>query len=266
MNTLMPSADTGLPRISGRFARWRLEVSILFRIQFATVKDSWMWIILMATLYPLATFLFMRFYTVNPSEDMIVQIIAGNLVFGLVVMGMNSLGQEIAMQKHQNHFTFYASLPISKQNFVIANLLRGLMNTVPSLLILGVLTQVIYDIQLTLSPGLLPVMVLSLTSVVGIGILLGFWSPTFQFTNMLCQALMMVISFLSPVMVTMEQLPLPLQWLAYVLPTTYAADAMRTILTAGWTPGVMQDCLVMLVYTLISLFAVHRLIGWRVSD
>lgn len=266
MNTLTPSSGTGLLKMQSRFARWRLEVSILFRIQFATVKDSWMWIILMATLYPLATFLFMRFYTVNPTEEMIVQIIAGNLVFGLVVMGMNSLGQEIAMQKHQNHFTFYASLPISKHNFVIANLLRGLMNTVPSLLILGWLTQIIYDIQLTLSLGLVPVMILSLTSVVGIGILLGFWSPAFQFTNMLCQALMMVISFLSPVMVTMNQLPLPLQWLAYILPTTYAADAMRTVLTVGWTKGVLWDCVVMLIFTIISLTVVHRLIGWRISD
>ncbi|SDM14692.1 ABC transporter permease [Paenibacillus jilunlii] len=265
MSTFMNPIGLQPRRKRGRWERWWTEISILFRIQFAIVRDSWAWVILMATLYPLTTLLFMRFYTVNPSDEMVVQIIAGNLVFGIIVMGMNGLGQEIALQKHQDHFTFYASLPISKNNFVIANMLRGLMNTLPSFLILGLLGQWLYGVQLHYSPGLPVVILLSLTSVVGIGILLGFWSPTFQFTNMLCQALMMIISFLSPVMVSIDQLPVPLQWISYVLPTTYAADAMRSILTVGWSMGVMLDCAVMLVFSIISLIVVNRLVSWRVN-
>ncbi|MBB3114591.1 ABC-2 type transport system permease protein [Paenibacillus phyllosphaerae] len=245
--------------------RWWTEFMILFRIQFAIIRDSWIWVLIMATMFPLTTIMFMRFFTVNPTHDTIIQIIAGNLIFGVIVMGMNGLGQDISWQKHQNHFTFYASLPISKLNFVLANMIRGLMNTLPSFLILGGLGQLIYGVELHLSPGLPLVILLCLSSIVGIGIILGFWSPNHQLTNMLCQALMMLVTFLSPVMVTADQLPQILQWFSYALPTTYAADAMRLVLTVGWTDRVMIDCLVMLVISIISLFVVNRLVSWRVS-
>ncbi|WP_082198218.1 ABC transporter permease [Bacillus sp. FJAT-26390] len=240
------------------------ELDILFRIQFALIRDSWIIVVLVATIFPLTTILFMRFFIADPSPEMMVQIIAGNMIFGVIIMGLNSIGQEISMQKHQGHFTFYASLPILKINFVAANLLRGLMSTIPSFVLLGVIGYWIYGVDLHLSWGLPLVMLLSLTSVVGLGVCIGFWSPNQQLTNMLAQLLMMVVTFLSPVMVERDQLPEVLQWISYIFPTTYAADAMRIVLLHGWTQAVMLDCLVMLLYTFITLFIVNRLVSWRV--
>jgi ABC-2 type transport system permease protein len=240
------------------------ELDILFRIQFALIRDSWIIVVLVATIFPLTTILFMRFFIADPSPEMMVQIIAGNMIFGVIIMGLNSIGQEISMQKHQGHFTFYASLPILKINFVAANLLRGLMSTIPSFVLLGVIGYWIYGVDLHLSWGLPLVMLLSLTSVVGLGVCIGFWSPNQQLTNMLAQLLMMVVTFLSPVMVERDQLPEVLQWISYIFPTTYAADAMRIVLLHGWTQAVMLDCLVMLLYTFITLVIVNRLVSWRV--
>lgn len=265
MSRAMTELNLEQPRSAGGKARWATELSILLRIQIANVRDSWVWIILMATLFPLTTILFMMFTQPNPSEETITQIIAGNLIFGIIVMGMNGLGQDISWQKHQGHFTFYASLPISKINFVLANLFRGLMNTLPSLIILWWIGQWIFGVQLHLSPMLPVVFLLSLSSVVGFGILIGFWSPNHQLTNMLCQALMVLVTFLSPVMVTMDRLPSVLQWTAYVFPSTYAADAMRNILFVGWTDGVLRDCAVMLLFSVGAVVVVQRLVTWRVK-
>ena len=253
------------PMTRSGLARWATELSILLRIQFASVRDSWAWIIIMGTLFPLTTLMFMMFSQSDPSDEAITRIIVGNLIFGIVVMGMNSLGQEISWQKHQGHFTFYASLPISKMNFVLANVVRGLLNTLPSLLILWGIGRWLYGIEMHLSPMLPIIVLLSLSSVVGFGIILGFWSPNHQLTNMLCQALMVVVTFLSPVMVTMDQLPQVLQWFGYLFPSTYAADAMRSILIGGWTNGVLWDCIIMLLYSAGSVVAVQRLVSWRVS-
>ncbi|MFC4099489.1 ABC transporter permease [Paenibacillus xanthanilyticus] len=257
-----PQAAIAVPTGLGR---WWTELSILVRIQFATIRNSWVWIIVMATLIPMTTIIFMRFFITDPSYENIVQILAGNLLFGIIVMGLNGLGQEISFQKHQDHFTFYASLPISKFNFVLANMIRGLMSTVPSFVILLFLGQWMFDVTLHMTPALPLVALLCLTSVVGVGIILGFWSPSHQLTNILCQALMMLITFLSPVMVTADQLPTVVQWISYALPTTYAADAMRQVLLHGWTTGVLIDCLVMLAFSVLSLFIVSRLVSWRVN-
>ncbi|NBD26880.1 ABC transporter permease [Paenibacillus glycinis] len=249
----------------GGLRRWRTELSILFRIQFAIIRDSWVWVVLMATLLPLAMILFMNFFMENPTPETMVRILAGNLIFGVIVMGLNSMGQEISWQKHQGHFTFYASLPISKLNFVIANMLRGLMSTLPSFIILGAIGQYVLGVEIHYSWGLPVVVLLSMSSVVGAGVALGFWSPSHQLTNVLAQSLMMVVSFLSPVMVEMSSLPPFVQWISYLLPTTYAADAMRAMLLGGWNTGVLADCLIMLGFTAASVVLINRLVNWRVK-
>jgi ABC-2 type transport system permease protein len=246
-------------------ARWITELVILYRIQFAIIRDSWAWVLLMATMFPLTTLMFMRFFAENPTEEMMIRMIAGNLIFGVIAMGMNGMAQDISWQKHDGHFTFYASLPIAKINFVLANLMRGLMNTLPSFVILGLIGQWVYGIHFHYSWGLPVVVILTLASVVGIGVCIGFWSPNHQLTNMVAQALMMVITFLSPVMVDIHQLPVPLQWLSYVFPTTYAADAMKTVMVSGWSDGVMWDCLILLGYGAVTLVGIHKLVRWRIS-
>ncbi|WP_139991155.1 ABC transporter permease [Paenibacillus paridis] len=263
MNTAQMQMRLKQPRPFGASRLWT-ELSILFRIQFALIRDSWVIVLLLATMFPLTTILFMRFFVPDPAPEMMVQIIAGNMIFGVIIMGLNSIGQEISMQKHQGHFTFYASLPILKLNFVAANLLRGLMSTIPSFVLLGVIGYWIYGVNLQLSWALPFVMLLSLTSIVGLGVCIGFWSPNQQLTSMLAQLLMMVVTFLSPVMVEMNQLPKMLQWLSYLFPTTYAADALRTVLLHGWTNGVMLDCAMMLLYSCLTIFIVNRLVSWRV--
>ncbi|MCY9515658.1 ABC transporter permease [Paenibacillus apiarius] len=260
-----PKQASSAAAISGPGRIWT-ELSILFRIQFAIVRDSWVWVVLMATMFPLTTTLFMSFFADNPSEEMMIRIIAGNLIFGVIVMGMNGMGQEISWQKHQGHFTYYASLPISKLNFVLANLLRGLMNTLPSFIILAMIGQWGYGIEFHYSWGLPVVVILSLASVVGIGVCIGFWSPNHQLTNMLVQALMMFVTFLSPVMIDIQQLPVPLQWLSYLFPTTYAADAMRNVLLAGWSTGVMLDCVVLLAYSAVTICVINNLVKWRIGE
>ena len=77
------------------------------------------------------------------------RIITGNMLFGLIVMGLNSMAQEISYQKHQGHFTFYSSLPIAKVNFIFANLAR-LDHERPSFIILAMIGQLAYGILLQL--------------------------------------------------------------------------------------------------------------------
>lgn len=250
----------------GGISRWWMEIGILFRIQFSIIRNEWVWVFLMATVFPFTTLIFMKFYTPNPTDEMMTRMIASNMIFGLIVMGLNGMSQEISWQKHQGHFTFYASLPISKMNFVFANLLRGLMNSLPSFVIMAGIGQCIYGVQFHYSWTLLIVVFLALMSVVGFGVSLGFWSPNHQMMNMLSQALMMFVSCLSPVLVEMNQLPRVLQWVSYLLPTTYAADGLRDVLVGGWSTGVMIDCLVMLGFSLLSFVIITKMVDWRVKQ
>jgi ABC-2 type transport system permease protein len=241
------------------------ECWILFKIQFSIIRDQWVWVFLMASMFPFTTLLFLKFFTVDPTPEVMIRIITGNMLFGLIIMGLNAMAQEISWQKHQGHFTFYASLPISKINFVFANLLRGVMTSLPSVFILAAVGQWVYQIQFNYSWGLIPILFLSVFSVVGFGVLMGFWSPNHQLTNMLAQALMMIISFLTPIMVGMDQLPQVLKWFSYLFPTTYAAEAFRTVLIVGWTQAVTYHVLVLLGFTLLSFWLIMKKMNWRIE-
>jgi ABC-2 type transport system permease protein len=216
-------------------------------------------------MFPLTTLLFMNIFMQNPTDEIIIKLIAGNMVFAIIVSGMDAMSQEISWQKHQGHFVFYASLPISKINFVIANLLRGFMSTFPSVVILAAIGQWVYDVPFHYSWGLIPIIFLSIMSVVGIGVMLGFWSPNHQMLNMLSQFLMMIVSFLTPVFVDMHQLPKVMQWVSYVLPTTYAAESLKLLLLSGWDREVSVNMVIMLFFAIGSFLIINRLVHWRVN-
>jgi ABC-2 type transport system permease protein len=246
-------------------AQFFVELGILFRIQWAIIRKTWIWVLLIASVFPLTTLMFMKFLMLNPSPEMIIRIISGNMIFGVIIMGLNSMAGEISHQKHQGHFTFYASLPISKLNFILANLLRGFMTSFPSFIIIAVIGQVAYGIHFHYSWGLIPLFILSIMSIVGIGVCMGFWSPSHELTSMIYQVLMMFISFLSPIMVDIHQLPRFLQWISYIFPSTYAATALREALTTGWSMTVSENVLVMLGFTAVGYLFITKTINWRVE-
>lgn len=241
------------------------EFWILFRIQFSIIRDQWAFVLLLASMFPLTTLFFMKIFTANPTPELMIKLISGNMVFAIIVMGMDSMAQEISWQKHQGHFVFYASLPISKINFIFANLLRGFMSTFPSVIILAAIGRWVFHVPFYYSWGLIPVLLLSIMSVVGIGVMLGFWSPNHQFLNMVSQFLMMIVSFLTPIFVEMHQLPIVMQWISRFLPTTYAAESLKQMLTSGWDQSVTINMFILMFFSLGSLVIINKLVHWRAS-
>jgi len=241
------------------------EVWILLSIQFAEVREEWHWIVLMASLFPFTTLLFFRFFVPDPSAEMIQRMVTGNMVFALTIMGVNTMAQEIARQREKGHFTFYASLPISRLSFVLAIFARGFLTCLPSVLILGVLGQLVFGLAFTLNPGIVPVVLLSLLACTALGSIIGFVSPSPATASLMGQLLMMFISFLTPVMVTPEMLPAVLRWIGSIFPTTYIAEALRIVLFQGWTPQVTQNALLLTVYVAIGFYVVARRVDWRVE-
>lgn len=103
--------------IAGRLGAFWTELTYLLRIQYAEVRETWMWVIVLASVFPFTTLLFMKFFLESPSEDAVMRIVSGNIIFPIIIMGINGLGNHIAWSRQQGHFTYYASLPISKINF-----------------------------------------------------------------------------------------------------------------------------------------------------
>lgn len=239
------------------------EVATMCWMQMLELRESWMWVVVLASIFPLTTLLFMKFLNPNPTPEYIVQAIAGNMIFAVILTGVNVMSQNIAWQKEQGHFTYYLSLPIHKLSFIIAVLFRGLLNTIPSVAVMAVLGALVYQVDFHYSWWLLPMFLLAIYVCSAFGTMIGFWAKNQQLANMMGQVLLMFLSFLSPVMVTLDQLPAFLQWISYLFPTTYIAEAARTLLLSGYDASVGWNLLILVGYALCFTVLITKKINWR---
>jgi ABC-2 type transport system permease protein len=261
-----PPADAvSAPAMRRRPAAAVTELFYLLRIQYADVRETWIWVVVLASVFPLTTLLFMKFFLESPSPDTVMRIVSGNLIFPIIIMGINGLGNHIAWSKHQGQFTFYASLPISKINFLLAFMIRGLLMSLPSVLIMLILSQLVFDVRFHFNIGLLPMALLSVAGPAGIGALIGFLSPNQDLTNMITNLLMVFLNFLTPVMIDIHRLPPVLQAVSYLFPTTYAADGLRQLLQGNWTAAVSLDMLALALFTIVSFWIASRHMDWRLE-
>jgi ABC-2 type transport system permease protein len=242
-----------------------IELYLLLRIQYAEVRESWIWVIGMASIFPFSTLLFMKFFVTSPTPEMTMRIISGNMIFPIIIMGINGLGNHISMSKQQGHFTYYASLPISKINFLNALTVRGFLMSLPSVLIMAFIGQLAFQLPIHFHIGILPMILLSIGGCSGIGALIGFLSPNYELTNMITNLLMVFLNFLTPVMIDISQLPIVLQWVSYFFPTTYAAHGLQELFLHGWTLSVTWDALVLLGFIVLSMLIIIWKMDWRVE-
>ncbi|MBN6886054.1 ABC transporter permease [Cytobacillus horneckiae] len=245
--------------------QWFIDLWILVRIQYANVREQWILIIVLASLFPLTTLMLLHFFVENPTNEMILRIVTGNMVFALIITGINLLAQDLSWQKHRGHFVFYATLPISKVSFIYANLIKGIITSFPSFLILAIIGEIIYDLNWSFHWFIIPLILLSILSIVGFGVFIGFWSPSPQVTNIVLPSLMMFLGFLTPVLIDSSQLPKILYWLSLIFPTTYVAEALRELLSNGLTKGVIINSVILVVFTIVSYFLILKNIKWRIE-
>ncbi len=242
-----------------------VELWYLLRIEFKNIQESWVWSVLMISLFPIITIMFLSFFMVDPTKETITRVITGTMVFPIILMGMNTYAIELSLAKHSGHFVFYSSLPISKVNFVFSKLISGFVMTLPSVIIMTIFGQLIFGVTLHFSPIVLPIMALCIGCCVGFGMLLGFLSPNHQLTNLGSQSFMMLVSFLTPIMIPIEQLPKLLQYISYVIPTTYVAESFHTLFTTGWERSVGINIIILTGFFILFMVLVLWKMDWRVE-
>ncbi|RUT36529.1 ABC transporter permease [Paenibacillus zeisoli] len=241
------------------------ELYYLLRIQYAEVRETWIWVVLLASLFPFSTLLFMKFFLESPSPDVMMRIVSGNIIFPIIIMSINGLGNHISWSKQQGHFTFYASLPISKINFLLAFIIRGFLMTLPSVIIMTVVGHFVFHVDIHLNLGLIPIVLLAISGSAGFGTLIGFLTPNQDMTTMITNLLMVFLNFLTPVMIDIHQLPSVLQVVSYFFPTTYAADGLKHLLQGVWSSSVTIDMLALLAFTCLSVWIVVKKMDWRLE-
>jgi ABC-2 type transport system permease protein len=244
--------------VSGKHLRnfWWLLRSQLFELRLA-----WFWYLIQMAFVPLSFLAFLWLFLGQKQPEAMLFIVTGSLVMNISLGAMLSLGQEIGWLKDENAYEYYASLPISRGVFLTALATRGVLLSLPSTFMVFAIGALSFGLAFNVTA--LFVLIMNAYAMMGLGAFIGFWSPSGRVANLVTQIVQPLIVFFAPVYITWEQLPVPLQVTARFLPTTYAAEALRKAVTGASLFQLWPEVLVLLGFTVISLYLVTFKLDWR---
>jgi ABC-2 type transport system permease protein len=222
------------------------------------IRNEWTWYLLLMIANPLATLLFLTIVAgkaINFSGYIVGTIV---MTFGTGIF--LSLGQTFALYKETSSLDYYLALPLPKGLIMMSLILRNVLLSLPSMIIILIIGSFVYSVNISIGFPFILAILLTSISLAGIGTMIGVYAKNIQVASIATQVLTPILIYLAPVFITMDALPRPLQLIAYLLPTTYSANALR----AAMEHNVLSiDFLVLGLLGFVSIFLSTYVMDWR---
>lgn len=252
------SAERPLARL------WRDKVVVwwdVFVLRVLPLRQEWYWHVVGWLVFPLGILFFMKIAG-GQDPQMTLYFLTGNAIMGLIFGAVQFVSQDLAWSRQNNLLDYYATLPVSRLQLILAIVAVAALTSIPGALINIWIGTKILGTTIVWHPVLILVIGLAVLSMAGVGVMIGVYAKSGTHANLINNLILILVMFLSPVFVPMERLPAALQISARILPTTYAADALRATL-AGNTKNAVPALIVLTIWAIVTLWlAVHR-IEWR---
>jgi ABC-2 type transport system permease protein len=175
------------------------------------------------------------------------------------------MAQRLANFKSQGRLTYYASLPISKVAFILALIISRLGLTLVGMVVPLLVAPLIYNVQFDYNFWIVCILLLTAFALASIGLALGVLVSDPDLTGQLGNLLLILLLLASPLFIPSANLLLPFQIIGYLLPPTYAADALRLALTSDFSAGFYLDLGMLTILMLASFVLINQFLHWRLD-
>jgi len=212
-------------------------------------------------LFPLVMLLFTRLLL---PEDIVPgpRLVAGSMVFALVSSAVGGLVGCLSWWRFGHKQDLFVTAPVRKASYagglVAFFCLQATISTLPI-----VLAALLLGIDIHLGPYLPVVIVLTSTSLAGMGLLIGTWAPNWEIASTVNNVVGFLLLFISPVYFPISRLPAWLQWPAHLSPYGYAANALTATLSG--TGGFADDVAILATISVFGLLVGGIGMRWRES-
>lgn len=263
----LADAETNVPLQKGFTADFLKGLSdfwVILTEQILVVRRYLVYFCFLHTVGPLALVYAMGHYVgFRPDNTQLIRIIAGTITFALVTAGFTSIAQRLSVMRQQGTLLYYCSLPINKASFVSALLLSRLMLLIPSVTMPIIGGMLMYNLELHIDIWLLLVMLVGSFSLVALGTILGLLVKSYELITLVANAFIIVMAMASPNFIPANLLPLPLQLLGWLLPSTYSSDAISYCLAGNYDSVFFFDVLVLSGIAVVGLILTSKFLKWR---
>jgi ABC-2 type transport system permease protein len=230
------------------------------------IRNTWLWSLVLGIFMPLGmVFGFTRIGDATSGGEKLLFIVSGAAVFSVAAEGIMSLAQRVGAIKSTGMLVYYASLPISKGAFIAALVLSRMLLVIPGLMTPILVARFVLGEDFSISPVLLVLFPLTGLTLSAFGMAIGSFIEQPEVIAIATNLLVYVLLLASPVLIPADSLPAPLRFLGYLLPPTYAAEALRFSLRGDLGAGFLLDLAVLTVMAGATLTLAGRWIRWRVA-
>ncbi len=187
----------------------------------------------------------------------------GVLVITLVTVGLVLGPQLIAQQKAEQTYDFLWSLPVPRTTAALAWVTTNLILGLPGMAVALAVALLRYDLDLHVSPAVVPAVLLTMFTGTMIGYALAHALGNPMLIGAITQLLIFVIIGFSPINFPADQLP---GWLAALhrwLPLAPMADTVRAGLTVGVIDDLTRSYLVLGAWAVASVGVTAAVLGRR---
>lgn len=235
----------------------------LIRVLLAEYRSSWWFHVFFGTFLPLGLIFFLKMISGGIDTARAVFLIGGNMTISIAYGPTIMLISKIGWGKQNKEFDYWAALPIGKLTLILAMVSVYLLFALPGLAASYLVGSWVLGLPLSGGLALILIVPLGVLSLTGFGAFLGAFAKDGQMANALGNALIGVVTFLTPTMIPLEGMPGPLRLFARITPTTYVADAFRAALGGQFGSAVVYDVLILVGYASVFLWLVARKLDWR---
>jgi ABC-2 type transport system permease protein len=191
--------------------------------------------------------------------------IAGGLIMSMFSAGMSLQGDMSHLKNDFKMQDMVVSSPTRWQNYLIGIAASEIVYSIPALAVLGILGSFYMHMTVLGIIQLVAVLFLMFLTSIALGYTFATLSSDIVQSFAFSRLLSTLFSTLPPVYYPITYIPLPWRYLAYISPTTYAAELAQN--AAGYlkitTMTAITDWGVMIIVTIVLLLIASTQARWR---
>jgi ABC-2 type transport system permease protein len=216
---------------------WLSSLGLMLRFDMARARQWVAMMVIIQVLMGVGMALVYGFFYPRVSHLTAVYITTATPTLALIPLGFVMVPASVGQQRLEGTFDFTWSLPVPRSAQAASTFLLFTLLSLPGAVLALVVSAWHYGVTLSISPQLLPAIVLSAVMAVSVGFGMALVIANPLLTNLITNALMFVVLLFSPIVFPADQLPGWLFGIDRVLPFYSMAQVIR----AGLTTGLVTD-------------------------
>ncbi len=248
------------PRVAG-LGWWLRSYLLMLRWELANLRLVLpLLVIVQVALYGGGVIGLGFFYDVVPSRQALYFATGGTLM-ALITVGLTFVPSIVAQRRADGSHDYQWALPVPRIAMLLATLTVFVIVSAPGATIALVLAELRYDIELQISPMLLPAVVLVLVTTTSVGAAIGHVTAQPAVTSAIGNLFFIAMFLFSPINYPAERLPVWLQVAHEWLPFEHMANAMRGGLTADLGVDVGRSLVILGGWAVAAWVSMYWVLG-----